>query len=71
MGLMGFLSAIGFLATAAASGWKDCAGDWTGCCKQDVKQLGNAKETREQISVPPKKLKRTHSKMRSSRIWVG
>ena len=37
MGLMGFLSAIGFFATAAASGWKDCGGDWTGCCKQDVK----------------------------------
>lgn len=40
MGLRGFISAIG-LATAAASGWKDCGGDWAGCCKQDVKQLGH------------------------------
>ncbi|CAK8991057.1 unnamed protein product [Durusdinium trenchii] len=22
---------------AAASGWKDCGDDWTGCCKQDAK----------------------------------
>eukprot|EP00438_Fugacium_kawagutii_P017735 Skav203028 [mRNA] locus=scaffold583:359611:362296:+ [translate_table: standard] len=26
------------LATADASGWKDCGDDWTGCCKQDVKR---------------------------------
>lgn len=25
------------LGTAAASGWKDCGDDWTGCCRQDAK----------------------------------
>ena len=24
------------LGTAAASGWKDCGDDWTGCCRQDA-----------------------------------
>ena len=28
------------VATAAASGWKDCGDDWTGCCKQDAQYHG-------------------------------